>query len=417
MIKTAKNNSLNYIARKFNIDAHYFFHGGFWLSTGQAVTILFGLITTALFAHFLTEAEFGLYKYLIGISVILSSFSLTGIGQAILQTTAKGYPGFYRETIKINFLYSLGIVVAGLAGAIYYWYNQNEVLAMGCLLVALLQPFISTLQNIPSLLQGSKKFRENTNLHIARMFGVTLISIATLFIFESILVLFFFYLASNLFVLVASNFLYRPKKQEVPEHIYSQYLSYAKHTSFRNIISNIAQRADTIIVFTQLGAVELAIYSIALIIPEQIKGSFKNLASLLMPKYAKYKDEKILRTSIKKRSYQLAVILFTVTTFYIFLCPYIYGIIFPKYSEAILLSQILALSFPAMVAILPTSFMEATIKNKDLYIFNILISISTLFFTYVGVIYGGLWGAFLAKVIQRYITSVLMYYLFFKSKN
>jgi O-antigen/teichoic acid export membrane protein len=414
MVRNVKNNFLNHIVRKFNIDAHYFFHGGFWLTAGQIITILFGLLTTALFAHFLTEAEFGLYKYLIGISVILSSFSLTGIGQSILQATAKGYPGFYRETLKINFLYSLGITLAGAVGALYYWHNENDLLAMGCLLVALLQPFISSLQNIPSLLQGSKRFKENTTLHIARMFGVTLISIASLFLFESILALFFFYIFGNLLVLVVSNFLYAPPKQEVPENIFNQYLTYAKHTSFRNIISNIAQRADTIIVFTQLGAVELAVYSIALVIPEQIKGSFKNLASLLMPKYAKHEDKAQLLKSIPKRSFQLFVVLLMATVGYILLSPYIYQIIFPKYPDAILLSWIFALSFPAMVAILPVSALQSQLQEKKLYKILVLESITSLTLTIIFTFYFGLIGTVIAKTTTRYLTVVYDFFYLYR---
>ncbi len=413
-MKALKNDFLNYIAKKFGIDAHYFFHGGLWLSIGQAVTICFGLLSTALFAHFLTETEFGLYKYLIGVSVILSSFSLTGIGQSILQAAAKGWPGFYRETLKANFLYSLGITIAGAVGAIYYWHNENDVLAIGCLLVALLQPFISSLQNIPSLLQGSKRFKENTKLHIARMFGTTLVSVTALFLTKSVIVLFFLYLTANLLVLILSNFLYSPKKQEVPENIFNQYLSYAKNTSLRNVISNIAQRADTVIVFTQLGAVELAIYSIALIIPEQIKGAFKNLASLLMPKYAKHEDSTQLLKSIPKRSLQFFILLLVITAGYIVLSPYVYQFIFPKYPDAVMLSWIFALSFPAMIAILPVSALQSQLQERKLYKILLLESATTLVLTIVLTIYFGLIGTVIAKTTTRYLTVAYDFFYLYK---
>jgi O-antigen/teichoic acid export membrane protein len=404
----------DFLHKKYRIDAHYFLKGGFWLSVGQAATIGFGLITTALLAHFLTPTDYGVYRYLISISVILSAFSLSGLGQSITQTAAKKYEGFYTATLKINFLYSLAITAAGLVGFGYYWIKGNELLALGCLLVAIFQPAITVYQNTSSLLQGSQRFRESTTLHLLRTSLSTVISVVTLLLTKNVLLLFASYLLANLFINVLSHLLYRPRTTEVPEDILKKYLAYAKHTSVRNVISNIAQRADMIIVFTQLGAAELALYSIATVIPEQIKGSFKNLASLLLPKYAKHESHNIIMQGLPKRSLQLFVVLTLITVGYIICAPFVYSLFFPKYPDAGFLSQLLALSFPGMVAILPASLLQSQLKERRLYEVQTLETITTILCSLILTVQFGVIGAVLSKVLARYLTLGYNFFLIYK---
>jgi O-antigen/teichoic acid export membrane protein len=405
------------LEKHFRVDARYFLSGGFWLTLSQGVTIFFGIITTALFAHFLTAADYGVYKYLIGVAALLSSLSLTGLGQSILQTAAKKYYGFYQLTLRTNFIYSLLITAISLATGGYYYFNENITLAIGCFLIAILQPLINTFQFIPVFLQGSRRFRESTTLQTVRVFVVALISLAALYLTENIVLLFATYLAGQLLTNFASHIVFRPSSQTIPSEVSTTYLNYAKHTSLRNLISGIAMRADSLIIFTKLGAVELAFYSIATIIPEQIKGSLKNLASLLTPKYAAITDPDLLIRSLPKRSMQFFLILVTITSAYILIAPIIYDFLFPKYPDAIFYSQLSALAFPAFISILPNSILQARLANNALHRINFYSCITQLILVFIGSIVFGVMGAITATVIRRYLTSATFYYFVFKSNK
>ncbi len=52
------------------------------------------------------------------------------------------------------------------------------------------------------------------------------------------------------------------------------------------LINALAGQLDKIITYHYLGASELAIYSFAVAMPEQIKGIFKNLNTLAFPKFS-----------------------------------------------------------------------------------------------------------------------------------
>lgn len=407
-----------YVQTKFKIDAPYFLRGGFWSTLGQIVGITGGIAVSSLFAYTLTESEYGIYRYLIGIGVLLSSFSLTGLGQSVLQTAAKKYYQFYLESVRTGFIYNLGISATGIVGAGYYFYNENITLALGCLLISTLQPVINTFKNVSPFLQGSKRFKEATLLHTVNTMIITAVSITAILLTQDILILFTTYLSTHALLNTVSHLYYRPKKSiSTPADISHKYLCYAKHTSVRNIISGIIFRLDTIIIFTQLGATDLAIYAIANIIPEQIKGSFKNIASLLLPKYAQHIDIKSIKKNIPKRSFQLFLVFTAITIVYILLAPFIYRLLFPKYESAIFLSQLVALSFPAMILILPFGALQSQLKERELHILNLQGSILTLVLTIVLIGIYGLIGAVIAKILSRYSYLFLSYYHLYKNKN
>jgi O-antigen/teichoic acid export membrane protein len=402
------------LEKHFRVDAHYFLSGGLWLILAQAVTIFFGVITTALFAHFLTEADYGVYKYLIGVAVLLSSLSLTGLGQSILQTAAKKYYGFYQQTLGTNFIYSLPITAISLLATGYYYHNENITLTIGFLLIALLQPLINTFQFIPTFLQGSRRFRESTTLQTVRIFTISLISLVTLYLTKDITLLFLAYLTGHLITNFASHLIFRPDAQTVPNEIGAKYLNYAKHTSLRNIVTNVSNRADMVLVFTQLGAVELAIYTIATIIPEQIKGSFKNLASLLLPKYAQHTGTTQLIKSVPKRSLQLFLILTGVAILYIFAAPYLYTLLFPKYPEAILLSQLAAISFPMLIFHIPYSILQSQLQENALYKLILSTSLFQIISLIAMITFFGLAGAVFAKILYRFVFLFASYLYLYK---
>ena len=404
------SSAANFLQKKFNFDAHYFLKGGFWLSLTQGIGIIFGIVTSALFAHYLSETEYGTYRYMLSLAVLFSVFSLTGLGQSILQTAAKKYYGFYQETVSINFIYNLGVLSSALAGAGYYLYKENIALALGCFLIALLQPVINSFQFTPTYLQGSGRFRETTVLQGIKTAFVSIASLASLYLTQDVIILVGAYLASNALANLTSHLWYRPRKAaSTPPELYTKYLSYAKHTSVRNILGNIVYRLDSIIIFTYLGAAELAIYTIANIIPEQIKGSIKNLATLLTPKYAQHENLDVFKKFIFKRSAQLLVVLSVLTALYVLVAPIVYGVLFPKYESAVLLSQLVALSFPAMIAIIPSGALQAQLKERELYTFNLQTAASTLALTITLIFFYGLAGAIAAKIFSRYGTAIFSY--------
>lgn len=406
----------NFINKKFRIDAHYFLKGGFWLSVGQSLTIICGIVTTALFAHYLPEAQYGIYRYLVSLSALATALSLTGLGQSILQATSKGFLNFYKETLRINLLYSLGISVVGLFGFGYYFLQHNEILAYGCLAIAVFQPAIVTFQNSHVFLQGQKRFRESTYLVGFKTIFVSTVSVASLLFTQDVLFLFLsFIFSSALSNFLAHQFFINKIYQTTQNDFFKKYLSYARHTSLRNVISLISLRIDAIIIFTQLGATQLAIYSIAIVIPEQIKASLKNLASLLIQKYANHDDKNLLLQSVPRRSVQLFCLLFFLTIIYIAIAPFLYGLLFPKYPEAIFLSQLYSLAFLTHILYIPHSILQVQMREETLYYLSTAGAVFLIALMLILIPLYGILGAIISTLTYRLVFTFLTFVALKKS--
>lgn len=408
--------TVSYVGRKFKIDAHYFLSGGFWLTVLQIITLVGGLVTSVLFSNLLDPSDYGIYKYLIGLGVLLSTFTITGITQSIQQTAIKDYDGFFSFAMRKSAIFSIAIVLSALSISTYYFLKDDMTLGIGCIIIAVFVPLTNIFQNISYYLLGKKRFKEVTIFQGFDTAISTLILICVLFLTKNILILFFVFLFLQSAGNIIQHFFYKPKKELLLQTIKKQYYSYALHTTIRDIIFNTVYKLDNIIVFTHLGATDLAIYSIANLIPEQIKGTFKNLSSLLLIRYAKHDDLSQIQKSLWGRTFQLFLILSCLTLVYWFISPLIYHLLFPRYESAIIYSQLAALSFPSFVVLIPSSALQAQLKERELHLINFtnafVLLISLIFFTYSF----GLIGAIGARILYRYFNLLISYLLIFNKK-
>ncbi len=392
----------NLIERIFKIDSRYFLGGGFWLLTAQGLTILISLLGTIVFAHFLTETEFGLYRYLVNLAVLFGSFTLTGIGQAIFQAAAKHDTWYYAYAQKRLRRYNLIASSIALSVAFYYFYQDNYVLASGCVLIALLQPSSIHFLNALAFLQGQTKFKEATYLQTTRSLFITTLSISTVLITQDVLTLIAVFLGAQA---VTGYLSWKQTKVETITQVDTQktslYNSIANHTSIRNIIIGTAAKLDSIIVFQQLGAASLATFTIATLLPDHLKGAIKNLPTLLIPRFSSKAAHE--QPHLTLRSIQSFIILGVITGLCIPIVPFVYGILFPKYPDAIFYTQLLILAVPASVYHIYLSWLQTHSYEKALYIINVTTSLFLIVSAFVGALTLGLLGVVLSRIATQYI--------------
>lgn len=415
-IKEKISRWLNAASEFFKTDIVYTLKGGSFLTLGNFAAVFSNFILAFFFARLLPKEVYGTYSYILAWISVLGIFALPGMDKAVIQSVSQGFESSLVLGLKKKIKYgSLGTLAALILGA-YYFYNGNLVLAWAFFVGAVFIPFISSFQIYNAFLLGKKEFKTQTLYLILSQLFIALTLITAIFLTQNIIYLVGIYLLANL--IPSLIFFLRTKlianltKLRGPED--PGITSFAKHLSLINVISTISSYLDQFLAFHFLGPANLATYTFAVAPPEQIKGLFQTIPDLALPKFSQRSEEDLKKT-IKRKSVILFVFAGLIVGIYILLAPWFYKIFFPRYLDAVFLSQIFALSMLNTPATFIIPALTAHKKIKQLYWFNIVspafqISIMTI----LTPLYG-LMGLILARVAARTFTTVVSLVIYYKT--
>jgi len=396
---------LRWSERYTKTDMVYLAHGGTWLTFGQFVTAGASFVLSVAFANLVPQAVYGTYRYITSLAATLSAVSLTGMGTALVQSVARGFEGVIRGAFWMSVRWSVVLVLISFVGAIYYYLHGNVILSISLLFIGSFSPFLNSANLATYFANGKKDFARLSIYNIVKGVFPAVVLIGTLFLTDSVLVIIFTYFFANTVaaLLVYGDALrfYKPNEQDDPG-----LLDYGKKLSVLNILSTIATHADKVLIFTSLGAVELAIYSVASAFPEQIRSALRNLNFLMVPKFAQ-KDVAERQLYLRSKLIRFAFVLGGIIVVYVFLAPLIYGLFFPKYPEAILLSQMLGLSIFTALSWVPYSILVARSHSGDLFKISTAGSLMQLTLLGIFIHFWGLWGVVVAKILGSYFSMIL----------
>ena len=394
-------------------DMLYLAQGGGWLLSGQIIASLSSFLLVIAFANLIPKETFGTYKYILSLTSILLIPSLPGMNTAVNMASTRNLDGTLLLALKTKMRWGLLSSLASLLLSGYYFLNGNSSLAISFLVISAFLPFIDAFGIYGPFLHGKKKFQISTKYEALVQIISTGFLIAVIF------------LTKNLFLIVLSYFLswtllrfiffritikrFVVSKDEDPKAI-----PYGKHLSLMKVINTIASYIDRLFVFHFLGAVPLAVYAFAIAMPEQIKGAFSLLDTLAFPKFIGRNSEEI-KASFKKKALRLFLLGGVVIGAYILAAPFIFKTFFPRYEEAVFYSQLFALSMLNLALFPATTALRAKKNVKGLYISNFVTPIFKIITMLVFILWQGLLGLIIARIISRFFGSFLDTYLFFRS--
>ncbi len=408
-MNSLKENSvkgLRFLERYTKTDMVYLTKGGFWLGLGQIIASGSSFLMSIAFANLLAPEVYGIYKYVLSINSLILITTLTGMDSAVTQAVARGFDGTLTPALKIKMKWGVMGTVASLGIALYYFLQGNMTLAISFCVVAMFAPFTESMDMYNSMLWGKKKFDTQTLYNIVKKIIILISVIPTIFITKNPYLILLVYLLSM--TLPSIYFLHKVrKKYESNKNIDPEAIKYGKNLSAVNIITLIMGELDKILVFHYIGALNLAIYSLAVAPTDQIKGLLKNVNSLAMPQFSQRTPEEI-----KEKIWHKIGVLVVFTTIlvigYILIAPLFFQIFFPKYLASVQYSQILSLSLiPIVIAGFLYTVLESQKATKELYQYNLYSNIFNIILLVPLVYYLGLWGAIISRFATRLFTLML----------
>lgn len=412
-LKNRTHRLLKWSEKYTKTDMVYLARNGFWLLVAQIFSTFLVLVLSVFFANVVPKDIYGNYKFVLSIIGILGTLSLTGMGGTIVQAVAQGKDGVLIDAVKTNLKWGLLLFFAGMSVSAYYFLHGNQSIGLSLAIASVTLPILNSFSLYGNYFQGKKDFRLNTLYSVSTQILVTLSLItAALLVKNTVIMVGVYYVVSA--VIAFWCFKHIVSKYNINEEQDHTLTTLGKHMSVMNVFGAIANQLDKILVFHYLGAVELAVYSFSLAIPEQIKGMYKSFGTMIIPKYAAM-PEKDLRHSIIKKWVQLTGVTVIVVALVIVMLPYVFEILFPRYPEAVRYAQIYTLGLLALpgVAFFATYF-QIKKATKTLYKMNIINNVSTILLAFILIYNFGLLGAVIENGLSWFIMVLVSWYYFAK---
>ena len=393
--------------RFFRTDLRYLLKGGGWLAGAQITISLLAFGVSIAFGHFVPKETYGTYRYLISIFWSLAAFGLSGVPTALARSIVRGDSKAYGKALRLSMIGALPVAVGSAGLAAYYFLNGNLLLAYGCVVIAIIGPFMQAAYLFGPYLEGKKLFRENAISGIILNLIPSIVLAGLMLFTHSPIAFLIAYLGGSVLtgsmisIFVVRRFAVRTSMIE-DDHM----TSYGLHLSVMNILFTLSQQADKLLVFHLLGPVSLAVYSFAVAIPDQVRAIVGNLETLAFPKFAQRTLDEILPT-LGRRILGFTGFIVLGVIAYIFAAPYIFQALLPAYMDSVFISQIYALSLIPTGSIVPVSILQAQSAKRELYIYNILVPVLQIGTLVAGIAAYGLIGAIAARVITRFATLLI----------
>jgi O-antigen/teichoic acid export membrane protein len=399
------------------LDTIYLAKGGFWISLSFFINSVLSLAPVIIFANFLPKEAYGTYKYILSLSGSLSFLTLTGMNMAVTQATAKfGSTEILSYAIKIQLKWNSLFFLCASGLATYYFINSNELIATGLIILAVSFPLATTLNTYGAFLSGKKDFKRISTFGISfGLISAIALSIAGLTTSNVINLVLIYALVSfvpSLFFCYRVFSIY--KSTEIDKNQKAEIFHFSRQLSFMHILSNIAQYVDKLVVFHFFGAAQLAVYGLALAIPERLRGYQKTTASIMLPKLSEKNIEEIDK-SFYKRIFQGASVGLGFCLAYILIAPTFYKYILPKYLESIAYSQLFSFT---LIFILPASYVSSVFNAhkmvSTLYKSSLFSSTSRIALYLILGSKFGIWGLIWATLVMYVLGAIYNLYLWEK---
>ncbi|MFH1956141.1 MAG: oligosaccharide flippase family protein [Patescibacteria group bacterium] len=394
-------------------DMIYFTKGGFWLTLETVSASVFGLLLTIGFANLLPKESFGTYKYMISLADIVAILSLSGMATAVTQSVARGFDGVLRKAFWMNLKWGTIMFIVSIVGAVYYFINDNNTLAIGFLFIGALTPLQKSAGLYDAFLKGKKDFRTKTIYGIIRSFISISFLIITIFLTDNPLIILFVYLASHTLAALIFDFITLKRfKVKMKENYDPLSINFGKHLSFVNIAGKLASQLDNILVFHYLGAIQLAIYTFALAPLRHIGKLNMVIKELAFPKISS-KSIRETKSGILHKTLILFLGMGIIAVLYIIAAPYIFKFLFPQYMGSVFFSQIIILSLLIPSTLIGETF-DAHLRKKEIYIIRTTVPIIKIILLLVLLPFYGIWGAIAATLIGNFLNFIFCLFFFRK---
>jgi len=398
------------LSSRFEIDLAYFVKGGLWLSLPFAVNLLLGLLRTVFFARLTDEGVYGQFGFVIGVMGLVSILGLPGIHIALAQTVARGNHGAVVDAARARARWG-GLASLVLSGfALYYFYLEEPVLVAAFLIAGALLPFRLAAQVVESYYTGCKRFDRISLLAVSVSVLHTLSIVLVLWLQQGVVWLVAATSGSQLLLYGA---FYLRESQHVQDCSRDpEVVSYGRSLTWAQAIISCTAHLDVIILGFSNSFADVAIFKIAAVIPDSLKGSMKILNPLALPKIAERPNKRFYTRRNHRRLLYLLVLNVVIVLVSIASLPSIMSLLYgSQYEDSVFYAQLLMVSLAVAIPnVVLNASLQAHKQVKRIHQLSLVYGILRISTLLVLVPFWGIGGAVVSSIVSRSVTGISRWY-------
>lgn len=381
-----------------------------WLFFGKISLLLLSFITMSAFSRWLTPETYGAYQFVIAIATILAIWTLPGMDMALIRAIAQKKDGIYEDVFHQRLLYGLFSAFFALGICIWYFVNNNTTLGITFAIIATLLPLREASMSYWHYWTGRQSFGKQSLYQLTSASITTLCLLTAAFYTNSlpVLVTVFFgvqALLDYVFYKLTLSSLRNNDKD-------SSTINYGKQLTLMRVISTIANQIDKIIIWKILGPAAVATYVFALEPINKVRNVLP-IQYLALPKLsekpvAERKDNLFYKFMILVALCAAGILTIIVSA------PLFFSVAFPNYVHAVPYLQWLSLTLFIIPFSLLNSALTAEVRTRELFIIQILVPLTKIFFLLFCIPLWGIWGAVIALLAGALVNCLSTLYYFIK---
>jgi O-antigen/teichoic acid export membrane protein len=408
---------LNTLGQRLGINAHHYAKQSAIVTLSHIINTVKGIITGYLVTRLFPQEMYGMYQFVGSVMGIIGIIGIGSVSTAMARSIAKdGTSAPITNTVARHVAICLiGSAILLICIPCLAWWNRSELWPLFAIASLLFVPSQVGTALFGALITGTGRFHIATKATFVSAILLSASVVSMLFIQPSATIL--LALTTGIPALVALGFSATLLKQYPSVQSGKQLIRYGFQLSLTGIPSAIAWHADKLILGHYVGLNQLAIFSVSMLIPEQVKIWTKELFPIAFTAQAKGNDSWERRRHLMKMVSLSTLAMSLPIAVYVLASSWLMPILFPKYPSQILslLTSISAISLLAAPASLITQYLEARKNVHALWQSNIWSSIFYLTTLLVLIPMYGVVGAALARALLRASTVVFSWWFLIRS--
>ncbi len=330
--------TLTDIGRRLRIDAHYFARSSGFVVLGQLMNVAKGVVSGYLISRLFPAELYGEYRFVLSIVGAIGVLTLSGMQPAISRSVARDTQNApLRWTIRTYSMFLLlgTAVILGAIALLPYW-NRENLWTLFLLSAVLFVPINAGTAFFGGIVIGRGQFGISLRANV----------ISGLLVIVSVLLMLWLRPSALLLLALTAGippvvYLWELRKQirEYPSASSSkEILVYAAKITLGDVPMTLSWYLDGLLISMFFGLKELALFSVALMIPEEAKGFLKDFVPISFSRQAAGRD-----TPERRRQLVLAVVWMTVVfavgiAAFMLISPWIMPLLFPLYDPVRMVS-------------------------------------------------------------------------------